>query len=143
MTTKRPTLEIGLVGGIHVTAPVSKDPQVTLSSWRAYRLSDGDLHLSGWHDEGHEGRVSSSVTSIDAVSAIAITATGRRYVLAGPPGRNMDAAYVWQGWLRLNAFEPSDATDVTAELWADIQQAQNRAAQSDAEQAQAVHRQPP
>lgn len=129
--TKQGKLELVIVGGIHATAPVSEEPEITLSSWRVYLLSDGVLHLSGWHEEGREGRASSRVDAIDAASAIAITGSGRRYVLNGWPGYNSDASYVWQGWLRMNEFGPGDATDVTAEIWADIQAAQCNSAAPD------------
>lgn len=142
MTTKRPRRTNLLLGGIHSTAHVDKEPQITLSRWRAVRLADGDLHLYGWHEERGEGRVSSAVTTIDKASAVAITSTGRRYVLAGPPGMNLDAGFVLHSWLHMNGLDLADAVDVSAETWEGIQHAQRDVAAAVAEQGQAADRKP-
>jgi len=97
------------------TSPVSKQSSLTLESWKVLELPDGDRHLVGHCVENREGRVSSVVRKIDLSSLRAVTGRGRVYALRGRPGGNLDAEYVWQRWVELNAV--SSWTDVTESVW--------------------------
>ncbi|MEO8119743.1 MAG: hypothetical protein ABI606_10525, partial [Rhodoferax sp.] len=57
-------------------------------------------HLVGRADG--EGRVSSKVMQVDAAQRRVTTRSGRVYLLAGEPGLDSDAQYVWNRWLHLN-----------------------------------------
>jgi len=72
-------------------------------------------HLVGWAEEAREGRVSSPVVHWEARALQAVTESGRRYALVGPPGFDPDATYVWTRWLRLNG-SPSWKDETAAVL---------------------------
>lgn len=61
---------------------------------------------------GHgEGRVSSRIVDFDRSTGICTTESGNRYALAGKPGADSDAEYVWQRWCRVSSvFEWADVT---------------------------------
>ncbi len=46
-----------------------------------------------------EGRISTRVSAIDLGTMHVTTATGRVYCLAGPPGDDYDASYLYDRWL--------------------------------------------
>jgi hypothetical protein len=108
-------LEAFLVaGGVWATASVTDQPSLTLAAWSVRRVSNGNTHFVGWCHENCEGRVSSAIVEFDAQTRRGRTKTGRVYQLAGTPGNDGDAEYVWQRWLLIN--EESSWTDVTAEV---------------------------
>lgn len=79
---------------------VTLQPEVTLVRWRAVRIFSGDQHwdiLLGWCVQSSCGRVSTPIVAFDAVAARATTRSGRIYTLAGEPGFDNDADYVFQG----------------------------------------------
>jgi hypothetical protein len=114
---KTPLLVVSVCGGIWTTAPVAEQPELTLESWSVRQLPSGDRHFVGWCCENAEGRVSTVVTEFDAQTMRGRTDSGRVYQLAGPPGSDTDAEYVWRRWLRVNketswadvAVEPPNA----------------------------------
>ena len=99
------------------TQPVPQQPELTLRDWRVIELPDDDRHLVGYCSENREGRVTSVVRALDAVALLAITGKGRVYKLAGTPGTNLDAEYVWNRWAALNSVE--NWSDVTEAVWKD------------------------
>lgn len=101
-------------GGIWRTQPVTDQPSLTLESWSVRQLPGGDRHFVGWCIENGEGRVSSAITEFDAQTRRGRTGSGRVYQLAGPPGRDPDADYVWRRWLEIN--ELTEWVDVSGEL---------------------------
>ncbi len=116
MSRTRRYVVLTVTGGVHSVPEVDAEPHITLERWCVYETQDGRQHLVGWHVEGREGRVSTSIGSVDATSRIITTMSGRRYLLAGPPGHDRDAAYVWSSWMHANGHH--SATDVTSELHA-------------------------
>jgi hypothetical protein len=98
------------------TVPVSDEPVLNLSSWRVFRLHDGDLHLVGINERNGEGRVSRAIDAIDPLSLVCASSSGRFYRLTGEPGCHSDADYVWQAWLA--AYQIPSWTDETPEVWA-------------------------
>lgn len=103
-------------GGVWGTAPITEQPELTIESWSVRQLPDGDRHFVVWCKENREGRVSSAIVEFDARTRRGRSASGRVYELSGPPGRDSDAEYVWQSWLRIN--DESEWTDVSAEVTA-------------------------
>lgn len=98
--------------GIHPTPPVTVEPVVEMSPWLVLEVRpSGERHLCGW--SGREGRVSSPLQAFDADTRTATTRSGRLYRLAGAPGTDQDADWVWRGWCRVNRVE--SWTDVSAE----------------------------
>jgi hypothetical protein len=89
---------------IHPIAPVSLQPTTQLTHWQIHWVtrSDGAIehHLVGRADR--EGRISSKVVQVDAAQRMVTTRSGRVYLLAGEPGFDSDAQYVWNRWLHLN-----------------------------------------
>ncbi|MBI3568126.1 MAG: hypothetical protein HY084_07995 [Gemmatimonadetes bacterium] len=81
--------------------PVSDEPCIRLRDWFIVRRPDtGALHLAGRNISEGEGRMSSAITGFDPESRRAVTASGRVYVLVGPPGRDADGVWVADMWLR-------------------------------------------
>jgi hypothetical protein len=81
---------------IWITAPVARQPQLTLVRWSvAELLSSGDRHLVGFAVENREGRVSTAVQTFDADRMVALTLSGRVYKLEGHQGVDIDGLYVW------------------------------------------------
>lgn len=85
---------------------VTIEPVTLLERW-SVRLVHADfdgkgssLHLVGW--AGYEGRVCSPIQSWDAARRCGISRSGREYRLVGPSGRDVDAEYVWDCWIRRN-----------------------------------------
>lgn len=99
---------------IWTTQPVDAQPSLTLVRWRIFKSDTNELHFVGYCPENYEGRVSSAIQNFDPVTQRGVTQSGRIYELAGPPGFDEDALYVWQRWLRVNNV-PS-CTDVTNDV---------------------------
>lgn len=104
---------------IWTTRPVDVQPNITLVRWRIFQSERKELHFVGYCPKNYEGRVSSAVQNFDPVTQRGVTQSGRIYELAGPPGFDQDAMYVWALWLEVNKV-PS-CTDVTEEVAAELQ----------------------
>jgi hypothetical protein len=103
-----------ITGGVWATAPVDEQPELTLGCWSVRQLPNKERHFVGWCQENREGRVSSAIVEFDPQTKRGRTKSGRVYELSGRPGRDGDAEYVWERWLRINS--ESAWTDVTAEV---------------------------
>jgi hypothetical protein len=102
-----------ITGGVHAIPDVSVEPETVLTRWSLRQVIDlggkRSRHLVGWAD--FEGRVCSSIVSLDLASLHVITESGRLYHLAGPPGYDSDAEYVFARWLkRSGRTRPKDLT---------------------------------
>ncbi len=101
---------------------------MTLGSWSVYDVRlDGDdrpwtRHFVGYSREDRQGQVSSPVERFDPATGRGVTRSGRIYRLAGRPGADGDADYVWRRWKQLN--EVGDEQEVTREVHAEIVAAQ-------------------
>jgi len=97
------------------TIPVTAQPALTLQDWSVIELPDGKRHFVGYCVENCEGRVSSTIVSVDPRKLCGSTATGRVYRLAGEPGYSSDAEYVLRSWLAM--YKLTTWTDITTALW--------------------------
>lgn len=93
---------------------VNDEPETQLSRWSIVQTIDrGEkkIKLVGNHMRLHEGRVSSTILSFDKKTMTAITRSGRRYILVGPPGHDPN------GWHVLNqCFWDRKIKDITQEF---------------------------
>jgi len=105
---------VGIAGGLTPQPSVGAQPMATLIQWQALKTSAGAIHLVGYCTERREGRASTAVVIFDAAAKKCTTASGRMYVLSGPPGRNTDAAWVWEQFAAANGI--AEAVDVTSEF---------------------------
>jgi hypothetical protein len=101
------------------TRCAGEDPTVELVRWRVFETETGERHLVGLRPYHGSGRVSSAVVNFDLGSRIALTTSGRRYVLLGPPGFDSDADYTWVLWSIINSV--TSWRDITAEWLAEAQ----------------------
>lgn len=103
---------------------VKDRPSVTLDSWSVHDVPlYGDdrpwtRHFVGYSRDDQQGQVSSPVESFDPATGCGVTRSGRVYRLAGRPGGDADADYVWRQWKQLN--EVGDEHEVTREVHAQM-----------------------
>jgi hypothetical protein len=109
---------LGIIGGLTPQPSVSQQPVSTLIQWQAQKTSAGAIHLVGFCTERREGRASTAVVTIDTTTRRCMTASGRVYVLSGPPGQNADAQWVWQQFAAAKSI--TDEADVSAEMEAEF-----------------------
>jgi hypothetical protein len=105
---------------LHSVPPPSEIPVIWLSTWQIFELPSGARHAWGRNNASGEGRVSSLLSHFRPKSASLRSASGRRYKLVGPPGRDTDGEYLWQLWLSVRRLKQADVTSVTDEVWAAI-----------------------
>ena len=102
-----------ITGGVHAIPAVSAEPETVLTRWSLRQVIDLEgkrtRHLVGW--AVFEGRVCSSIVSLDLAKLHVTTESGRLYHLAGPPGYDSDAEYVFRRWLKYSGrTRPKDLT---------------------------------
>jgi len=97
-------------------APVSQDPNVSLSNWRILETADGSRHFVGADRLDQTGRVSSAVFAFDPSALRGATRSGRVYQLIGHSGWDENAQYVWERWCKAN--DVTSYIDVTEQLLA-------------------------
>ena len=90
------------------------ETKVQMSMWSVHEVSSPLLeettqHLVGVVD-GY-GRVCSPIQEFDRETMTVTTQSGKQYELVGEPGLDMDAAYVFANWCRMNGV--TEVTDVT------------------------------
>ncbi len=111
-------------GGLFGTLPSPEvQPDVVLTNWSVTRISSGADHwdvLLGRCTESNIGRLSTPLMEFNAANAVAITRSGREYLLSGPPGTDEDALYVYE---KQFGHLPHERKDVTEEYWLQIQDA--------------------
>jgi hypothetical protein len=95
----------------------------TLHDWAVYEVRLPDLpeptaHVVGCIRYDGTGRVSSPVQHVDAVKRCVETRSGSVYCLAGAPGMNSQAEYVWNRWRKL--WNATVLQDRTAQLLAEF-----------------------
>ena len=111
---------------MHVWPPqaVTQPPDITLEAWSVYEVplhgenQPWSRHLVGFKREGARGQVSSAVQAFDPVQGVAMTQSGRVYLLYDYPGSDADARYCWGRWKTMHAIVQE--RDVTDEVFADI-----------------------
>lgn len=93
--------------------PVSTKPVLYLSQWNVFQTETGERHLCGVDDQTYEGRVSQAIGAFDPDTMSVRSASGRTYILVGPPGYSQNAEYVKSRWLDINNVV--EYTEVTEE----------------------------
>lgn len=103
---------------------VAQQPTVHLCRWRVYRFTLDGQHwdvLSGWDPDNNCGRCSTPIAVLDAGGLRAQTRSGRVYNLAGAPGFDADALYVFQARFGTEVPRGWQRTEVTDEYWRQMQ----------------------
>lgn len=102
------------------TRSIVEVPEVTLVSWRIFETDKCELHFVGARSDRGTGRVSSAIVKFDTRTRVGITRSGRRYILEGAPGNDIDGGYVWAAWCHVNRVTNyRDVTDRMLESSAD------------------------
>lgn len=105
--------------GTYTPDSVEREPASSISYWSIKQVpdfenkSDVSHHIVGLNARTYDGRVSSKIMAFDKRTMTCTTRSGRKYILVGQPGHNMDADYVWNRWLTINKVNPDEAKDVT------------------------------
>lgn len=102
---------------------VEEVPELTLKAWRVFEVpldgegQDWTRHFVGYAVELHQGQVCSPVQAFDPTTRCGATRSGRIYRLAGRPGHDADALYVWGRWKAINEMtQERDVTDAVARM---------------------------
>jgi hypothetical protein len=115
------------------TQALTQTLDITLDAWSVYEVplhgenQPWSRHLVGFKREGWRGQVSSAVQAFDPVEGVAITKSGRVYLLNDYPGSDADARYCWGRWKAAHAVVTE--RDVTDEVFGEIVRAGAAAAQ--------------
>lgn len=96
---------VGITPHMWPVDSVESHPEATLTRWRIVQLSNGDRHMYGYELSYQEGRVTSKIAMFNPYTLEAVTRSGRKYELIGPPGHNTDATYIWGVWCKRNDVE--------------------------------------
>jgi hypothetical protein len=98
---------------------VKDEPKTPMTRWGIRECftdhyGERTRHLVGYTGSG---RVSSKVVNFEVVDEglLATTNSGRKYLLKGSPGMNLDAEYVWGTWTGMH--KATDIKDVTDEYF--------------------------
>jgi|GEM_PF-2181288 len=101
--------------------PPEAEPSIEVHSWRMFKTPSAGLHLGTLRDREAERavvRLTSAIAAIDVVARVAITSSGRRYVLMTPPEtRAMERMAICNGAAHLGL---ADGIDVSNQIWADM-----------------------
>lgn len=102
------------------TRAIADVPEVTLVRWRIFETDKSELHFVGARPDRGTGRVSSAIVKFDTRTRIGSTRSGRRYILEGAPGNDIDGGYVWAVWCQVNdVVSYRDVTDSILDRSAD------------------------
>jgi len=105
---------------------VENDPEVVVTQWQVYSVTndsglDNSNHLVAYEPRARQGRVSSAIKHFDPTTQIAITESGRKYLLEGEAGFDSDAHYVWGHWTRRNDIKVcTSVTDTFVKMINDV-----------------------
>ena len=94
---------------------IDAQAEVILTTWRVFRTASGNDYIFGFHNAGQTLRMTTPAKTFDAAAGVVVTASGRRYLLSGPPVVDAEilagmVAYAMRCSLVLDA-------DVTMEYW--------------------------
>ncbi|MGF6808581.1 hypothetical protein OKW30_003707 [Paraburkholderia sp. Clong3] len=95
---------------------VSEEPEIELGRWRVFETDGGTRHFVGERIPIGTWRVSSSTVQLDLAARVGITASGRRYILVGASGADVEVDYVWDIWVSINGI--TSARNITYQLFA-------------------------
>lgn len=77
-------------------------PTLTLTHWSLWKTDRDELHAVGRAVETGLGQVSSALRSFDRKTMTGLSSSGRRYVLKGRPGTDLDAMFTFNAWLEMH-----------------------------------------
>ncbi|MDG0852208.1 hypothetical protein [Roseateles puraquae] len=106
-------------------APAAQDePNMEVQSWRLIKAPSGELHL-GTLRAPQPGRavvrLTSALAAFDMAASAVTTASGRRYVLMGPPeSRSLECMAIRNGAAQLGL---AAGIDISAQFWAQMHEA--------------------
>ncbi len=99
---------------------VAQEPVARIRRWRVFRFSLNDRYLDvlfGWDPVQDCGRCSTVIKEFDAGGLRARTSSGRVYKLAGAPGFDDDALYVFHQMYGVNVPVGLERDEVSGEYW--------------------------
>ncbi|MGU7783266.1 hypothetical protein [Burkholderia sp. PU8-34] len=106
--------------------------EIMLASWSIRETQDGTRYFVGFSLERQDGRVSTSIVSLDPSTRIGVTSSGRHYRLVGRAGFDSDAEYVWNLVVSVrNLGEWRDVTPDVCPDWREPLSATERAREID------------
>lgn len=103
-------------------APTAQDePSMEVHSWRLIKAPSGELHLGTLRDP-QPGRavvrLTSALVAFDMAAGAVTTASGRRYLLMGPPeSRSLECMAIRNGAAQLGL---AGGIDISAQFWAQM-----------------------
>jgi len=106
-------------------APAAQDePSMEVYSWRLIKAPSGELHLGTLRDPKRGRavvRLTSALAAFDMAARAVTTASGRRYLLMGPPeSRSLECMAIRNGAAQLGL---AAGIDISAQLWAQMHEA--------------------
>ncbi|EYC50036.1 hypothetical protein AZ34_02385 [Hylemonella gracilis str. Niagara R] len=91
-------------GDVRLASSLSQVPKVDLVNWKMFRVRwpDGRTtrHLIGRTVHSNRGRACSEIKTIDLATGSFTTKSGRQYLIHGPTRDDLDAAFVFDLWVR-------------------------------------------
>lgn len=113
-------LGIGFVNVRDAPAP-DEEALMHVHSWRLLKAPSGELHLGTFRDRQTDRavvRLTSALASIDGTTRVVTTASGRSYVLTGPPESGpLERQAIRNGAAHLGL---ADGIDISEQIWAEI-----------------------
>jgi hypothetical protein len=102
--------------------PPEEEPSMEMHSWRLMKAPSGELHLGTLRDRQTDRavvRLTSALARFDVAARAVTTASGRRYVLIGPPeSRPLECMAIRNGAAQLGL---SGGIDISAQFWDQMQ----------------------
>lgn len=102
--------------------PPEDEPSTEVHSWRLMKAPSGELHLGTLRDRQADRavvRLTSALARFDMAAHAVTTASGRRYVLIGPPeNRPLETMAIRNGAAQLGL---AGGIDISAQFWAQMQ----------------------
>ena len=105
--------------------PPEAEPSMEVRSWRLMKAPSGELHLGTLRDRQTDRavvRLTSALAWFDMAAHAVTTASGRRYVLIGPPeSRPLETMAIRNGAAQLGL---AGGIDISVQFWEQMQAAE-------------------
>jgi len=106
-------------GSVWQVSPVSEKPDVVLVGWHVFGVqlpgrAGHTRHFSRTKVEDGHGKASTGIVAFDRLVRRGVTESGRVYLLDGSPGVEVNAAFAWDAFVRVNRAE--NIVDVSSEI---------------------------
>lgn len=94
-------------------------PPVVLTNWQAFEAQLPCYESPTWHIAGDvrtrgTGTVTAALLAVTDDAGAAVSKTGRRYVLEGPPGRDAKSLFAFELWRDL--YESTVLREITSDV---------------------------